>query len=181
MPRIIREKYFIWLVDHVKHYPEIRKKDWDRLLRKLQQTEFRWILDMDEDRAENGVGLRFRFGWESNYEVRDVDVCLNDRPCSILEMMVALCIKMESVMADERYGDRTGEWFYCMIQSLGLDEMFNGHYDEEYVSTVLDNFMSRVYRMNGKGGLFTVRRCNEDMRNVEIWAQMNRWLIERAG
>ena len=83
MPRIIRERYFAWLAGKVTDCPDMRRKDWDRLLRKLQQTEFRY-LEMDEDRAESGLGLRFRFGWEKNLDIVDVDLCLNDKPCSVL-------------------------------------------------------------------------------------------------
>ena len=32
--------------------------------------------------------------------------------------------------------------------------------------------MNRTYSPDGDGGLFTVRNCDRDLRNVEIWIQM---------
>jgi hypothetical protein len=50
--------------------------------------------------------------------------------------------------------------------------MTDGHYDEIYVTEVIDRFINRKYEPNGKGGLFTIRNVKEDLRDVEIWYQM---------
>lgn len=174
-PNQLRERYFNWLKSQIEDCPEM-KRGWDRLLRKLQQTEFRWILEGDEDRAENGIGLRFRFGWEKNYDIRDVDICLNDRPCSMLELMVALAAKIEVVLSDDHYGNRTGEWFFSMVKSLGLGRMDDRSYDSDLVNVTLERFVKRRYRPDGRGGLFTVEG-ETDMPDLEIWQQMNIWMI----
>ena len=36
--------------------------------------------------------------------------------------------------------------------------------------------MNREYEPNGKGGLFTIRGCEEDLTEVEIWYQLNWYL-----
>ena len=54
------------------------------------------------------------------------------------------------------------------------DENFNEHLVRRNIS----NFIERRYSRNGRGGLFTVRHCIKDMRNVEIWYQMCWYLDE---
>lgn len=75
-------------------------------------------------------------------------------------------------MDDPSYGDRSLQWFWGMIVSLGLGSMTDDLYDDDYVTYVLDRFMDRKYEPNGKGGLFTIRDCDRDLRTVEIWYQL---------
>jgi hypothetical protein len=98
-------------------------------------------------------------------------------PCSVLEMMIALAINTEEdIMDDPRFGDRTGQWFWGMIVSLGLGGMNDYRYDERLVDDVIDTFLRREYEPDGRGGLFTVRHCDRDMRDVEIHIQRNYYL-----
>ena len=48
------------------------------------------------------------------------------------------------------------------------DDMF----DKKYATYVINRFLNREYESNGKGGLFTINNCDEDLRNVEIWYQL---------
>ena len=50
--------------------------------------------------------------------------------------------------------------------------MSDNHYDETYVDEVITRFLDRDYQPNGKGGLFTIRHCDDDLREVEIWYQL---------
>ena len=63
------------------------------------------------------------------------------RPCSVLEMMIALSMRCEEqIMDDPDIGNRTGQWFWDMIDNLGLGEherlKFDGRYVDEGASTV---------------------------------------------
>jgi hypothetical protein len=89
-------------------------------------------------------------------------------------MMVALAIRCESVMDDTSFGDRTGQWFWGMISSLGLGSMNDSRFDIDYVEDCVTRFLERDYEPDGRGGLFTIRHCDRDMRDVEIWTQL--WL-----
>ena len=75
-------------------------------------------------------------------------------------------------MDDPAYGDRTGQWFWNMVASLGLGSMEDSKFDRTEAEKIVSNFLSRNYEPNGKGGLFTIRDCEEDLRNVEIWNQL---------
>jgi hypothetical protein len=87
-------------------------------------------------------------------------------------MMVALASECEETMDDPNVGDRTGQWFWGMIVNLGLGSMADYNFDYDYVDGVIQRFLNREYEPNGRGGLFTIRNCTEDLRTVEIWSQL---------
>ena len=129
----------------------------------------------DDNRAIDGVDLRYRFAYEEKYDYRIVASVLDGTPCSMLEMMIALAIRCESLAYDPSEGDRTGFWFWGMLISLGLEHM-NDYYIYNHgrapVEEVIYRFLHCDYEPNGKGGLFTIPDANHDIRNDEIWKQM---------
>lgn len=170
--RKIEKDYFEWLCSKV--IDDESNVKYSTLMSHLYDAVFVPVLEMDDNRAEDGKNLRYRFGIEYNIPRNMILTTLDDRrSCSILEMMVALAIRCEeSIMTDDEYGDRTGAWFWNMIVSLGLGLMSDSRFDEKYTNIVLDRFMNRQYKRNGEGGLFTIDGIKRDMRNVEIWYQM---------
>ena len=84
-------------------------------------------------------------------------------------------------MYDFEMGDRTGQWFWGMIENLELIQMTDGYFDEDYVEEVVYRLLNREYKRNGKGGLFTVTRQNVDMRTAEIWYQAAFYFNEVLG
>jgi hypothetical protein len=131
---------------------------------------------MDENRALDGIELRYRFAHYKGIDfyptIKDVESYL-DGPCSVLEMMVALAMRCEdTIMDDAKVGDRTKQWFWGMITSLGLGGMRDDLFDKRYVTDILERFLNREYEPNGKGGLFYIRSCDKDLRDVEIWHQL---------
>lgn len=165
-------KYFNWLCDLV--YDRKSRTSYSRLLKYLHDRPFNWTIPMDENRALDGISLRNRF--VDIYPYAELD----DTPCSILEMMVALAIRCEdTIMSDDRYGNRTGEWFWNMILSLGLTGMTDTNFNKGFVEEVLFIFETRTYDSDGKGGLFTITNPHIDMRKIEIWYQMN-WYLEEV-
>lgn len=130
---------------------------------------------MDENRSWDGINLRTRF--IDIYPNAQINI---ERDCSILEMMIALSIRCEDyIMQDDRYGNRTGEWFWNMILSLGLTGMTDTNFNKGFVEEVLFRFITRDYDANGKGGLFTILNPHIDMRRIEIWHQLN-WYLEEV-
>ena len=98
----------------------------------------------------------------------------------LLEMMVALAISMEDIMDDPRLGDRTGQWFWGMIVSLGLNGLYDRNFKKGVAEAAIERFLRREYRSDGRGGLFTIRRCPDDLRDVEILVQRNWYLNNLA-
>jgi hypothetical protein len=149
-----------------------------RLLTHLHEVDFTYTIPMDGNRAEDGINLRYRFGRECGYDDAMIATYLDDRPCSVLEMMVALALRCEEhIMDDPDVGDQTARWFWIMVDSLGLNSMTGNRYNKRYVDTTIDIFLNREYKPNGEGGLFTVNRGDRDMRSIEIWYQMC-WYLE---
>ena len=169
----IINEYFEWLVD-------IACKDagvvsYRKLLEYLHRVEFIFIDPMDSNRAADGVDLRYRFA--HGYLRDDEAEYLLTGPCSILEMMLALSIRCEeNIMDDPTVGDRTAQWFWGMIASLGLGGMYDDNFDIYYVEDVIERFLDRDYDPDGSGGLFTVRNYDYDMRTIEIWHQLCEYL-----
>lgn len=164
----LRDEYFEWLLTIVKADEGPEELSYRELLAHLHSRPFRYSIPKDQNRALDGLGLRRRFArlfYCSDRFIED--------DCSIFEMMVALAIRCEEdIMDDPTIGDRTSQWFWEMINNLGLSSMVDDRYDPEYVDKVLERFINRKYEPDGFGGLFRVRHCTEDLRKVEIWYQL---------
>ena len=172
-------EYFNWMYKLVcgnKHYNSIA---YHKLLHALHNTEFTFLIDKDKNRASDGIDLRYQFGYECGYSNDEIASYLDIRPCSVLEMMIALSLNGEQhIMDDPKYGNRTGQWFWNMIVNLGLSNMNDDNFDETYFNRVMQIFLNREYSPNGRGGLFTVHNSPADMRTVEIWYQFMWYLNE---
>ena len=173
----LKESYFNWMCGLI----ESKSSDYIQLLKKLNDIPFRYLIDMDGNRESDGIDLRYRFGYENKITQHEIAAYLDNRPCSVLEMMVALAIRCEeNIMSDPLYGNRTSEWFWNMVDSLGLTRLDDNHYNEDIVEQAIDVFLDRLYFKNGRGGLFTLKYPGDrDMRSVEIWCQMYWYLDER--
>lgn len=175
----INREYFQWMYSIVCDNRYSKRSSYRKLLRRLHREPFTYTIYMDGNRAADGIDLRYRFGYEKGYRQPFIASYLDDKPCSVLEMMIALSIRCEEhIMEDPDVGNRTGQWFWNMIVSLGLGPMIDSRYSEEYVNDRLNRFLNRNYKRNGEGGLFTVQRPRRDMRNIEIWYQMCMYLEE---
>ena len=171
----ILNEYFEWLYQLVCGDRYSNAISYKKLLAYLHRTEFTYLLSKDKNRAADGVDLRYRFSKERYHG--HVPSCL-DGPCSILEMMVALAIRCEeTIMDDPKIGDRTSQWFWGMVTNMGLGYMSDNRFDEYAAKEIIDRFLNRDYSQNGRGGLFTVRNCEYDLTNIEIWTQML-WFLD---
>ena len=168
---IINNAYFEWMYDLVGENRYSKSISYRKLLMRLHDTEFIFLIQKDENRAKDGLNLRYRFAYD-HPDIEDAESYLKG-PCSVLEMMIALAIRCEeNIMDDPEIGNRTGQWFWSMITSLGLGSMIDSRFDRRFVDDTIDIFLNRKYAPNGKGGLFTIRNCDCDLRTVEIWYQL---------
>ena len=64
------------------------------------------------------------------------------------------------------------------IKNLGLDDMHDSRFDERQADSVIQRFLNRDYSYDGEGGLIYIPNCQYDLRDMEIWYQMMRYLSE---
>ena len=162
--------YFDWMYNLVCRNRYSKNISFKKIFSYLNDTKFTYSIRMDSNRSKDGIELRRRYANE--FKIANIydRIC---GPCSVLEMMIALAIRCEeTIMDDENFGDRTDQWFWDMMKNLGLSHMDDDEFDEEYVSDVITRFLNRDYEPDGRGGLFFVRNCDIDLRDVEIWIQM---------
>jgi hypothetical protein len=94
----------------------------------------------------------------------------------MLEMLVGLSRRL-SIQG----GGEPREWFWHLIENLELEE-YNDEtpIPQREVDEVLERVIWRLYKKNGRGGLFPLRRTTDDQRRVELWRQLNAYLLERS-
>ena len=173
----IQDEYFNWMFQLV-NAPD----PYSYLLMHLNKIPFQYTLLRDGNREADGIDLRYRFGQERGYDNRLIASHLDVRPCTVLEMMTALALRCEEhIMSDDEIGNRTGRWFWEMIDNLGLESMYDDNFDKVYADKIIYRFLNREYEPNGDGGLFTVHNRNVDLRKVEIWYQLMWYLDEVIG
>ena len=169
----VNDEYFRYLCELIDVTRFARQNSYRNLLMHLHNIEFTWFVPNDDNRADDGIQVRRRFALSRN------DIGLQrylNGPCSVLEMMVGLALRCEEWMDNTDFGNRTGQWFWGMINNVGLSSMRDSKFDREYVDDVIARLLNRQYEPNGKGGLFTVKHCNHDLRTVEIWCQLSWYL-----
>lgn len=179
----IKSEYFDWLYDYVCTSRNIPGLSYRKLFSTLHNIEFTYILDNDANRYDDGIELRRRFALEKlGYTVDDKDgyryiLDILRGSCSVLEMIVALSLRCEEqIMDDPRYGNRLKQWFWSMIKTIGLQTMTDDNFDFDFVQHKIYIFLNRQYEPDGTGGLFYIPDTGEDMRELSIWAQLNRYL-----
>ena len=170
----IEKDYFEWMHGLVCGDIYTNQNSYRSLLEYLHNVTFTYSIKKDGNRALDGIDLRYRFAEEYYPELRYSEVTeLLSGPCSVLEMMIGLAIRCEeTIMDDPSYGNRMSQWFWKMIVSLGLGAMTDRRFDIRYVEGVVERFLNREYEPDGRGGLFRIRNCEQDLREIEIWIIM---------
>ena len=166
------DQYFYHLYDICTRgkNPNISYK---KLFFHLYKTAFKVKLDKDINRVYDALEMRKNYFKNILSDLDIFDYMINEFPCSVLEIIVALAMRCEdTIMSNTEYGDRTTQWIWQMIVSLGLGGQSDEHYDAKDVENKLYIFMNRKYDRNGRGGLFTVKKTLKDLRKIEIWCQM---------
>ena len=166
----IEEDYFEWLYDLACDGRYGGNISFRKLLSYLHNAEFVWTIDRDVSRYKDGIDLRYRYAWEILHDPKRAKEI--EGRCSMLEMMAALAIKTENFMDDVEYGDRTAQWLWVMINSLGLGHMHDDEFNSEEADRIVNRFLDHDYSPDGRGGLFMIPNSDRDLRDMDIWDQM---------
>ena len=165
-------EYFDWLTDQIGGQHRFRM-----LLSVLYDTPFRWSykIPSDANRAGDGQYLRTRYANATGDYVSYKDA---KAPCNVLEMLVAMSIRIENDIMGEPGNDHPEHWFWEMIKNLGIYRFNDSHFSEHDILRALDKWMDRKFADNGAGGLFPLSKSLRDQRLIPIWNQMSDYLNE---
>ena len=162
------DEYYAWLLEKIEASDEAYQGH-ELLLEHLYTHDFRYVLSMDSNRAKGGLALRNIYAMMAGLYIEDV----KDGPCTILEMLVALAENM--YMCTDL---PTAKFFWELIDNLGLMRFDDAHFDPDEVSIILSNWMDRQFEKSGQGSIFPMsEEFADDFRNMEIWNQMNKYLL----
>lgn len=172
-----KDKYFNYLamlVDADGH------GEYQFLLDQLHETIFDHdtakLIPNDANRIEDGIFLREKYCKRFRVKYNEF---IFEEPCTVLEMLVGLSLRMYSDFGIKDASD----WFWELIGNLDLTKYNDEVYEidenaSRKVDRILSKFLNRDYHNNGNGGLFPLVYPDKDQRLIEIWYQMNAYLNE---
>lgn len=178
MDEHLDESYFHWLYTLIGSSSRVPSRTHYALGRQLFRQEFVPHIPRDENRVNDGRDLRYEFVNEkmATREIEKVNASWMGMGCSFLEMLIAL----SRVFAFETETTTRG-CFWHMMDNLNVSQ-FNDRYHafgEGDIADAMERVINRTYAPDGSGGLFPLQNPKEDQRHVEIWYQLNAYLIER--
>lgn len=178
MKEKIKDVYFEWL------YSQIEKRGspgLETFILELHSYPFVCYIPNDDNRVEEGIGLRYKFSDENNIDVAEN---LLFGTCTLLEMLIALAERMDFVLFDPIKGPRRWLWFWLFVDNLKLQKYTNNDRQKDILQKqkfnqiVINKFLRRDYLPNGTGGLFPLENPASDQRTIEIWYQMMAYIHE---
>jgi len=176
---ILSEPYLSWLYDLVTFTNRHRRYNYYLLIKDLHIKKFRWFIPNDDNRAFEGKNLRELFCKESGVEYNYDDF---EEPVSMLEVILALAFRCESIMIDGPDNASVGGWFWKLLTNIDLDNFTDDEYyslgGSNEVFRILDIVVERKYNKDGLGGLFPLKKPKKNQRKVELWYQMCHFLTE---
>lgn len=174
------DPYFDWLCILIGVNSNFPKRNYFQLISALHRTEFTPKLAMDQNRGADGLQLRVEFmdehgPWGS---------ATNRGPCTMLEFLVALAKRMSFLTYGEGNHGQTAYYFWKMMENLGLSKVTDDRWEtangDFFVEDAVWRINQREFMPDGSGGIFPLKRPNGDQRKIEIWYQMNAWLLENS-
>ena len=176
------ESYFRWL------NKKSGLEEWN-LGQILYETDFRWNVDDDKNRAEDGLKWRDRYAEDVGGKLGKVQQNYIRRSihgkASCYEVILSLADEINA-MVNEEEESRTPEFFKILIGNLGLvgydDEDFDYRGDavKAKVEQILAKWMDCEADFCDSFTLFPVTVLKKCDKKVSQWMQMNRWLEENS-
>jgi hypothetical protein len=159
-------KYFEWLVSQID-IPVGNPNTYNDLFAKMHGQEFFWTVPNDDNRVGDGAALRDEFlNGRSHYFGYGV---------SILEVLIALSRRLEFIAAG-----KASDWAWQLLENLRLNKASDPLTGKkaDNADDILYALVWRTYSRDGQGGFFPLVSAKEDQRKVEVWYQMNAYVIE---
>lgn len=159
-------EYYEWLVSQI-HIPT--GKTYGDLFERMHNLEFVWTVPNDDNRVQDGIDLRAEFLEETGGRKLNLTVV------TFLEVLVALSRRVAFTA-----GGNAEQWAWRLIKNIRLHKMSDPLDGTRVlvVNDILDAVIWRTYHPDGRGGFFPLNNPSEDQTKVEIWYQMNAYVME---
>lgn len=146
----------------------------------LFNIEYSYDIWQDENREADAQEMLNE--WLHNERMSRYD--LSWRTCSVLEVMMALAERMSYIASGAVDDNRPSYWFWRMIENIGFDiytdDVWNSMDGDLNVERDISAMMNHEIEPDGRGGLFPLRDSKNDQRCIELWYQMNNWMVENV-
>lgn len=177
------DSYLGWLESFTidERISDSQRPSYRKLLRALWDIPFIGSIGNDSDRGEEGIELRTRYrdilddmAGEGDFITPDVKDIFGE--CRVLEMLIALCMHMYTLMEDMDIYNSVSRWFWEIMRNINLDL-----FDDTWFQR-LGGVNEVNYIINGiifaedveTNGWFN----DPDWKTTEIWYQMH-WYLKR--
>lgn len=169
--QLIKE-YYLWLLSLVDN----GETNYSKITWVLFNTEFTWLVSNDANRASDGKNLRYEYVHVYHgKEFEGFDLL----PVNCLEVLIALAINWEhEITYDYTIGDRSAQWFWLMLDNLGLLEYPDEAFDLDEVSEIVSIWLNREYQKNGYGNIFQAKTDDPNWSKKEIWLQLQDFVLK---
>lgn len=177
------ESYGSWLLAECR----FRKRGYSKLMQHLHLMVFEWVHPMDENRAGDGMEHRYYF-LRSLGGNAPSDLCekLQKRPCSMLEMLVGLAIRIDGDYVGDVNSPRPDLLICEFLENWGLmggsTKAKNRGFTCEFVNSRVLSFRNSQVNSQVKNvdfGPFPVEKPEKYPYNSEIWSLLHQYLFEK--
>lgn len=180
---LLVEMYFDWLRQEA-FTAKVNRRNYEGVLRILHDIPFYWTIWSDENRAGDALAFRqYEFlGTQNDLDQLDqhwLHAWAIQSP-SVFEVLLGCARRYVNY-----FGGNTAYYFGHMFRNLELDRFPGRALDGPHQAAVrskVDVWMSHQYDANGHGSPFPIRSHLllgiPDMRELDIWGQMNAYSAE---
>lgn len=151
------------------------------LAKRMYSTEFLYFVPNDDNRASDGKDLREEF-MDQNPDL-PYDRAWMGQECSFFEVVIALARILDFEADTQALPGGVKGWFWKLMENVGLDRFNDFVCRDSRSLSEMDRIIKRVnnreYRPNGFGGFFPLEHTRQDQRKVELWYQLNEYLLDR--
>jgi len=177
MRRGYKLRYIDWLYSQISENNP-NNSDYHFLINYLHKTPFRSSVEMDLNRVDDGLGLRYMFDMHEGFSNLDCDIT---DECSALEVLIALAMRMEFGLLGSEYEMTVSQCFWVMMINLDIDYADDFAWFDDFVEgdvvKKVDIWLDREFDIRGNGSIFPQSCDTFDQREEELWDQMNTYLV----
>lgn len=182
MDSLIRETYFDWLRSDCFVIPSERRT-YEGVLKQIHDIPFFWTIISDDNRAGDARSFR-QFEFLDQLDTDGMDQVVLAQWATAAPSVLEVLLGVARRWAYFHGGPSVPFYFNHVFRNMGY-HLFPGrtltHDQAERVRQLTDDWMNRQFMPNGFGSPFPLNQGFDgipDMRNIDMWGQMNAYSAE---